>query len=146
MRVSEQGAPTLAIMETQTGQILVRLADSSRYFNSVAFTPDGCCVVAGGEGNAIRLWDARSGELLALLFSPLEKKDNRVGPEDVVFVYFAGHGFVQGRRFYLVPHHLGYARPRDQLDAVAINNLASHGISDEELERAFEKLDARRRR
>ncbi|MBA3240000.1 MAG: caspase family protein, partial [Acidobacteria bacterium] len=63
-------------------------------------------------------------------------------PEDVVVVYFAGHGTAQKDRFYLIPHDLGYAGGRDGLDEAGLQTMLSHSISDEELERAIEGLDA----
>ena len=65
-------------------------------------------------------------------------------PEDAVVVYFAGHGLAEGGRFYLIPHDIGVSvavkRAGEQatLDAM----LAAHGISDVELEDAFEGIDA----
>ena len=63
-------------------------------------------------------------------------------PEDAVFIYFAGHGTAQGQRFYLLPHDLGYAGERTALDAAGLQMILEHGISDEELERAVEGIDA----
>ena len=63
-------------------------------------------------------------------------------PEDAVFIYFAGHGTAQGQRFYLLPHELGYAGERTALDAAGLQTILEHGISDEELERAVEGIDA----
>jgi WD40 repeat protein len=63
-------------------------------------------------------------------------------PEDAVFIYFAGHGTAQGQRFYLLPHDLGYAGERTGLDAAAVRTILEHSISDEELERAVEGIDA----
>jgi WD40 repeat protein len=63
-------------------------------------------------------------------------------PEDAVFIYFAGHGTAQGQRFYLLPHDLGYAGERDGLDAAGLQIILEHAISDEELERAVEGIDA----
>ena len=63
-------------------------------------------------------------------------------PEDAVFIYFAGHGTAQGQRFYLLPHDLGYAGERTKLDAAGLQMILEHGISDEELERAVEGIDA----
>ncbi len=64
-------------------------------------------------------------------------------PEYVVFIFFAGHGVAEGARFYLVPHDLGYGGARDTLDADAVRAIAAHSISDQELERALESVDAR---
>ncbi|HZE70161.1 MAG TPA: caspase family protein [Pyrinomonadaceae bacterium] len=79
----------------------------------------------------------------------------RVQPEDSVVVYFAGHGTVGSclsattqqvnakDRFYLVPHDLGYhgAIP-DRCEQKLLDEVAHHSISDEELTRAFEGIDA----
>ena len=63
-------------------------------------------------------------------------------PEDAVFIYFAGHGTAQGQRFYLLPHDLGYEGERTRLDAAGLHIILEHSISDEELERAVEGIDA----
>ena len=63
-------------------------------------------------------------------------------PEDAVIVYFAGHGTAKGPRFYLVPHDLGYAGPRAGVDAAAVDMILTHSISDEDIERAMEGVDA----
>ena len=63
-------------------------------------------------------------------------------PEDAVFIYFAGHGTAQGQRFYLLPHDLGYAGERTSLDIAGLQVILEHSISDEELERAVEGIDA----
>jgi FOG: WD40 repeat len=63
-------------------------------------------------------------------------------PEDAVFIYFAGHGTAQGQRFYLIPHDLGYTGERTELDAPGLQTILEHSISDEELERAVEGIDA----
>lgn len=65
-----------------------------------------------------------------------------VAPEDVVVVFFAGHGTAQGDRFYLLPHDLGYAGERTRLDAEGLRTILAHGLSDLELERAVEGIDA----
>jgi WD40 repeat protein len=65
-------------------------------------------------------------------------------PEDAVFIFFAGHGMADGPRFYLIPHDLGYTGDRDAIDNAAIKILAQHGISDEDLDAAFEGIDAGR--
>ncbi len=79
----------------------------------------------------------RAGILRAL--SALADKTQ---PEDTVIVYFAGHGTAQGNRFYLIPHDLGYTGPRETVEAAGLQTIVEHSISDEELERAFERLDA----
>lgn len=63
-------------------------------------------------------------------------------PEDAVIIFFAGHGTAQKARFYLIPHDLGYDGPRDALNQSGLDALLTHSISDQELERAFEHIDA----
>ena len=63
-------------------------------------------------------------------------------PEDAVFIYFAGHGTAKGQHFYLIPHDLGYTGERIELDAAGLQTILEHSISDEELERAVEGIDA----
>ena len=63
----------------------------------------------------------------------------RVLPEDVVIIFFAGHGLADGSRFYLVPHDVG---PTSQLEADGVRKLIAHAISDIDLERALEPIDA----
>ncbi len=63
-------------------------------------------------------------------------------PEDAVFIYFAGHGTAHGERFYLLPHDLGYRGERTALNSDGLKMILDHSISDEELERAVEGIDA----
>ncbi len=63
-------------------------------------------------------------------------------PEDAVVIYFAGHGTAQQNRFFLIPHDLGYAGERTQLDDKSLQNILTHSISDGELEHALENVDA----
>jgi len=63
-------------------------------------------------------------------------------PDDAVFIYFAGHGTAQAQRFYLLPHDLGYTGERTGLDAAGLQTILDHSISDDELERAVEGIDA----
>lgn len=65
-------------------------------------------------------------------------------PEDAVVIYFAGHGIADGPRFYLLPHDLGYAGSRSKMDERGRKMLLSRSISDLDLEKAFEKVDAGR--
>ena len=73
---------------------------------------------------------------------PMLQRLHATQPEDVVVVYFAGHGTAQQNRFFLVPHDLGYQGSRTQLDRSALDTILAHSISDEELEQAFEHVDA----
>jgi WD40 repeat protein/uncharacterized caspase-like protein len=66
----------------------------------------------------------------------------RAEPEDTVIIYFAGHGTAQAQRFYLIPHDLGYTGERTKLDERGLKTILEHSISDVELERAVEGLDA----
>ncbi len=63
-------------------------------------------------------------------------------PEDAVVVYYAGHGTAQDQRFYLIPHDMGYQGKRTELDVAGLNTMLSHSISDLEMEREFERIDA----
>jgi uncharacterized caspase-like protein len=64
-------------------------------------------------------------------------------PEDMVIVYFAGHGVAHEARFYLIPHDLGYAGMRNQpMSEAEARDFLAHGVSDVELERLFEGVDA----
>ena len=64
-------------------------------------------------------------------------------PEDEVFLYFAGHGAANGQRFFLIPHDIGYTGRRTELNQAGLDTIMAHSISDEELEAALEKVDAR---
>ena len=63
-------------------------------------------------------------------------------PEDAVVIYFAGHGLAYQERFYMLPHDLGYLRPRRLLNQAGFESIMAHSISDRELEAAFEKINA----
>lgn len=63
-------------------------------------------------------------------------------PEDAVVVFYAGHGTAQDQRFYLIPHDLGYAGSRTELDETGLKTILSHSVSDLELEQACEGIDA----
>lgn len=63
-------------------------------------------------------------------------------PEDAVFIYFAGHGTADGDRFYLIPQDLGYTGERNAIDAASLQVIEEHSISDEELDKDFEGIDA----
>jgi hypothetical protein len=62
-------------------------------------------------------------------------------PEDAVIVFYAGHGTAQDQRFYLIPHDLGYAGGRTELDETGLKTILSHSVSDLELEQACEGID-----
>jgi len=88
----------------------------------------------------ISLQDARATK--ANILEALTSLAARVKPEDAVVVYYAGHGTAQQNQFYLIPHDLGYAGGRNQIDAAALQTILARSISDRELERAFEGVDA----
>jgi uncharacterized caspase-like protein/WD40 repeat protein len=62
-------------------------------------------------------------------------------PEDSVVLYFAGHGVAQGDRFFLIPSDIAYQGSRADAGA-AIPQIVKRGISDLDLERVLEPLDA----
>lgn len=78
----------------------------------------------------------------ATILKSLADLSGKTQPEDAVIIYFAGHGTAQGNRFYLIPHDLGYTGARTQLDPAGLQNILAHSVSDEELERAVEGIDA----
>lgn len=95
--------------------------------------------------------EARGGSLDA----PVGRRSVRAGggsvtawpaaePEDAVFVYFAGHGTASGARFHLIPHDLGYTGRRDSLDRAGLQSILDHSVSDLDLEKVFEGIDAGR--
>lgn len=63
-------------------------------------------------------------------------------PEDAVIVYFAGHGLAVEPRFYLIPHDLGYNGKREDLTQAALARVLKNSISDEDLIKQFEGVDA----
>ena len=70
------------------------------------------------------------------------EKLKQAQPEDIVVVYFAGHGAAHQSRFYLIPHDLGYQNKRDELDEAGLRQVLAHSVSDAELELLFEGVDA----
>lgn len=66
----------------------------------------------------------------------------KIQPEDWLTVFFAGHGIAKQNRFYLIPHDLGYAGSRGESSAATVQTIIDHSISDEELDRAVEGIDA----
>jgi WD40 repeat protein/uncharacterized caspase-like protein len=63
-------------------------------------------------------------------------------PQDIVLFFFAGHGMGRGDNYYLLPHDIGYQGPRDHLSSDDVITLQQHGVSDEDLQNGFEKIDA----
>jgi uncharacterized caspase-like protein len=56
-------------------------------------------------------------------------------PEDIVIVYFAGHGIAKDERYYLIPQDRGFT-------GTSFKTVSTHCISDQDLEKGFEKIDA----
>jgi WD40 repeat protein/uncharacterized caspase-like protein len=88
----------------------------------------------------ISIQDSRATK--ANIMGALTSLAARVKPEDAVVVYYAGHGTAQQNQFYLIPHDLGYTGTRNRIDATALQTILTRSISDRELERAFEGVDA----
>jgi WD40 repeat protein len=88
----------------------------------------------------ISLTDAEATK--ANLTQKLKQLSTRVQPEDAVIIYFAGHGTAHGNQFYLIPHDLGYRGRRDKLSQVSLQTILEHSISDRELEKMVEGMDA----
>lgn len=88
----------------------------------------------------IPLADAQATK--ANITQKLRELAKQVQPEDAVVVFFAGHGTAQGNQFYLIPHDLGYQGPRQKLTKAGLQTVVQHSISDRELERLFEGIDA----
>jgi WD40 repeat protein/uncharacterized caspase-like protein len=65
-------------------------------------------------------------------------------PEDSVILFFSGHGMAKGDRYYLLPHDLGYKGDPKTMDDKGRELLLSKSISDRELEKALEHIDAER--
>jgi WD40 repeat protein len=78
------------------------------------------------------------------ILKAIEDLAERVQPEDELFFFVASHGTAAQDRFFLIPHDLGYAGSRSALDEQAVHTILQHSISDQELERAFQRLDAGR--
>ncbi len=77
------------------------------------------------------------------LLAALAELARVVQPEDAVVVFFAGHGLADEPRFYLIPHDMGFDGPRTpEALSRGLRDIFAHAVSDEELERALEPLDA----
>ena len=60
-------------------------------------------------------------------------------PEDGVFIYYAGHGYARGQRFYLLPHDMVLQERGEDFD-----KPEAHTVSDLELGDVFEQIGAGR--
>jgi WD40 repeat protein/uncharacterized caspase-like protein len=68
----------------------------------------------------------------------------QIGPEDILFIYFAGHGFSDNNHFYFI---LPSYNPQVDLingGSTDLDEIRRNSISDTELSEALEPLDARR--
>jgi hypothetical protein len=83
-----------------------------------------------------------AGATKANFLGALSKLAARIQPEDTIVVYFAGHGVAHQNQFYLIPHDLGYAGDRKQISSTGLQTILANSISDRELERGFEGIDA----
>ena len=87
----------------------------------------------------ITLYDDRATK--ANIIATLEKL-KAAQPEDSVIVYFAGHGLAVEPRFYLIPNDMGYQGKREALTTTAFRRVIANSISDEDLIKQFEGVDA----
>jgi len=95
-----------------------------------------------GRVDVISLFDRDATK--ARVLQTLTQLGQRALPEDAVILYFAGHGTANQNRFYLIPHDLGYAGSRTELDQVGLTKILDHSISDIDLQQALERLDVGR--
>lgn len=82
------------------------------------------------------------GEAVSSPLSPELNKIESAQPEDVLMIYFAGHGFASNNQFYLIPHNLNYTGARGKISSAAMQAILAGSISDRDLETSFEKIDA----
>jgi WD40 repeat protein len=92
--------------------------------------------------NVIPIYDGEATK--AHVLKAISDLTDKAQPEDAVFIFIAGHGTANQNHFYMIPHDLGYSGDRTKLDGDAIKSILAHSISDRELEKAFEPLDASR--
>lgn len=78
----------------------------------------------------------------ANILRSLNSLTGKIQPEDAIFIFFAGHGAAYENHFYLVPHDLGYTGSRLQITQAGLQTIIANSISDKELERALETIDA----
>ncbi|HQR32042.1 MAG TPA: caspase family protein, partial [Blastocatellia bacterium] len=90
--------------------------------------------------SVVSLMDARATK--AAILKALADIAAQAQPEDAVVVYFAGHGTAVQNQFYLIPHDLGYRGARNQITEASVKLVLAHSISDRDLERAFETINA----
>ena len=149
--VTVTGADSLA----RKGTAYILAVGVNRYANSqynlkyaVADAQDFAAVVKEqqekigryGQVEVITLLDEEATK--ANILKAIAQIGAKAQPKDAVLIYFAGHGTAQQKRFYLIPHDLGYAGDRTALDRAGLETVLAHSISDRELEAAVEELDA----
>lgn len=78
----------------------------------------------------------------ARILEALARLAHAARPEDAVLIFFAGHGTAWQQSFYLIAHDMGYEGQREHITPADWETIYDHAISDRELERAFEGLDA----
>jgi WD40 repeat protein/uncharacterized caspase-like protein len=78
----------------------------------------------------------------ANVLKSLADLSSKVQPEDALVIFFAGHGTAQQNRFYLIPYDLGHTGSRTALNSATLQKILAHSISDEEILRAVEGIDA----
>lgn len=94
------------------------------------------------KGNLIAALQRLAGAGLPAGVPVSLQKLQRAQPEDGVIVYFAGHGIAYQQKFYLLPHDLGYQGKRESLTEATVQRIVAAALSDEELVRLFEPIDA----
>jgi len=62
--VQSQSLRPIQLIDTRTGEVLLRLAGHGGAVTALAFTPDGRRLVSGSYDRSVKVWDARTGEQL----------------------------------------------------------------------------------
>jgi WD40 repeat protein len=78
------------------------------------------------------------------ILAAIDDLAQRVHPEDDLLIFIASHGTAARDHFFMIPYDLGYTGSRTQLDEQAVNSILRHSISDEDLEKSLEQVDAGR--
>jgi WD40 repeat protein len=114
-------------------------ADADALSQSFALAQKSIGRYARVEQIALRNRSATKQAVLAAL----NQIKMRARPEDAVIVFFAGHGAARGDHFYLIPYDLGYSGDEEALTPGAeLDKLLAHSISDQDLQNAFEEVNA----